>query len=135
MFHIECISLSSYNSIKIIKSENKLSLFLQRYFTSSFQQMYRVSIYYWFFLKFLWFSKLCYFCCSAGVLPTWCVYTHWYWGKRERQKSGIFWNLRKKHPVIEIMIHIACISLSHNEDLFFQDIFKDILFIFSIYAL
>ena len=22
------------------------------------------------------FSELCQFCCSAGVLPAWCVYTH-----------------------------------------------------------
>ena len=27
-------------------------------------------------LKFCDFSELCQFCCSAGVLPAWCVCTH-----------------------------------------------------------
>ena len=29
-----------------------------------------------FSLKFCDFSELCQFCCSAGVLPAWCVYTY-----------------------------------------------------------
>ena len=29
-----------------------------------------------FSLKFKDFFELCQFCCSAGVLPAWCVYTH-----------------------------------------------------------
>ena len=29
-----------------------------------------------FSLKFCDFSELCQFCCSAGFLPAWCVYTH-----------------------------------------------------------
>ena len=29
-----------------------------------------------FTLKFCDFSELCQFCCSAGVLPAWRVYTH-----------------------------------------------------------
>ena len=37
---------------------------------------YRVFIKYCVFsLNFCDFSKLCQFCCSAGVLPAWCVYT------------------------------------------------------------
>ena len=37
---------------------------------------YRVFIKYCFFsLKFCDFSELCHFCCSAGVLPAWYVYT------------------------------------------------------------
>ena len=39
--------------------------------------MYRVFIKYCVFsLKFCDFSELCQFCCRAGVLPAWCVYTH-----------------------------------------------------------
>ena len=38
---------------------------------------YRVFIKYCVFsLKFCDFSELCQFCCSASVLPAWCVYTH-----------------------------------------------------------
>ena len=29
-----------------------------------------------FFLKILWFFWICQFCCTAGVLPAWCVNTH-----------------------------------------------------------
>jgi len=29
-----------------------------------------------FSFKFCDFSELCQFCCSAGVIPAWCVYTH-----------------------------------------------------------
>ena len=37
---------------------------------------YRVFIKYCVFsLKFCAFSELCQFCCSAGFLPAWCVYT------------------------------------------------------------
>ena len=43
---------------------------------------YRVFIKYCVFsLKFCDFSELCQFCCSTGVLPAWCVYTHWHQGK------------------------------------------------------
>ena len=38
---------------------------------------YRVFIKYCVFpLKCCDFSELCQFCCSAGFLPAWCVYTH-----------------------------------------------------------
>ena len=38
-----------------------------------------------FSLNFFEFSELCQFCCSAGVLPAWRVYTHWH---REKTESG-----------------------------------------------
>ena len=39
--------------------------------------MYRMFIKYCVFsLEFCDFSELCQFCCSAGVLPAWCVYIH-----------------------------------------------------------
>ena len=37
-----------------------------------------------FFLKMLWFSELCQFCCSVGCLPALCVYTH----RHQREKKG-----------------------------------------------
>ena len=37
---------------------------------------YRVFIKYCVFPLKCYFSELCQFCCSAGVLPAWCVYTH-----------------------------------------------------------
>ena len=41
------------------------------------------------------FSELCQFCCSAGVLPALCVYTHWHRGRTEKgqtsEYSKIFW--------------------------------------------
>ena len=43
-----------------------------------------------FFLKILWFFELCQFCCSAGVLPAWCVYTLTPRDNRERPESRIF---------------------------------------------
>ena len=49
---------------------------------------YRVFINYCVFsLKFGNFSELCQFCCSAGVLPAWCMYTHWHQGKTEKGQS------------------------------------------------
>ena len=42
------------------------------------------------------FSELCQICCSAGVLPAWCVYTHWHQGKTENR---ILLNLFKKHNI------------------------------------
>ena len=40
-----------------------------------------------FFLKCCNFSELGQFCCSAGVLPVWCVYTHGHQGKTEKGQS------------------------------------------------
>ena len=48
---------------------------------------YRMFIKYCVFsLKFCDFSELCQFCCSAGFLPVWCLYTHWHQGKTEEGK-------------------------------------------------
>ena len=57
-----------------------------------------------FSFKFCDFSELCQFCCSAGFLPTWCLYTHWYGGKAEKGTSldyfKIFNNtIFNEHPV------------------------------------
>ena len=64
---------------------------------------YRVLIKYCVFsLKFCDYSELYQFCCSAGVLPAWCVYTHWNRGKTESKKVGkntIF----NEHPVITFL--------------------------------
>ena len=49
-------------------------------------------------LWFFWFLPVLRF--SAGVLPAWCVYTHWHRGKTDKRKeSGIFQNLRKKNTI------------------------------------
>ena len=64
---------------------------------------YRVFIKYCVFsLKFCDFPELCQFCCSASVLPAWCVYTHWHRGKTE---FGIFWKNRKKQYLMNTLYH------------------------------
>ena len=40
-----------------------------------------------FSFKVFEFYELCQFCCSAGVLPACCVYTHWH---REKTKLDIY---------------------------------------------
>ena len=72
---------------------------LESWFESWF--LYRVFIKYCVFsLKCCDFSELCQFCCSAGVLPAWCVYTHWHWGKTERgQSPGYILKSSKKHNI------------------------------------
>ena len=67
---------------------------------------YRVLIKYCVFsLKFCDFSDLCQFYCSAGVLPAWCVYTHWHRGKTEKDQSPEYSKIFgkntifNKHPV------------------------------------
>ena len=48
------------------------------------------------------------FCCSAGVLPAWCVYTHWHQEKTEKDQSpecsDIFGKntIFNEHPVVQI---------------------------------
>ena len=60
-----------------------------------------------FFLKYCDFSELCQFCCSAGVLPAWCVCKHTYTEGKQRkarvrnilissEKNTIF----NEHPVV-----------------------------------
>ena len=56
--------------------------------------MYRVFMKYCVFsLVFCDFSELNKFCCSAGVLPAWCVYTHTdTYGKQRKTRV---WNILK----------------------------------------
>ena len=63
---------------------------------------YRVFINYCVFsLKFWNFSELCQFCCSAGVLPAWCVCTHTDTeGKQGKGKSPEYFKIfEKKHNI------------------------------------
>ena len=46
-----------------------------------------------FSLKFCDFPELCQFCCSAGVLPAWCVYTNWHRGKTEKGQSPEYFKI------------------------------------------
>jgi len=43
--------------------------------------------------NYVFFSELYQFCCSAGVLPAWCVYTHWH---REKTESGKYIKIFEK---------------------------------------
>ena len=53
-----------------------------------------------FALRFFDFSELCQFCCTAGVLPAWCVYTHWHRGKTEKGQSPEYSKIFvKKHNI------------------------------------
>ena len=52
-----------------------------------------------FFLKCCDFSELCQFCCSAGVLPAWCVYTHWHRGKTEKGQSPEYFQILRKNTI------------------------------------
>ena len=71
---------------------------------------YRVFIKYCVFsLKCCDFSELCQFCCSAGFLPAWFVYTHWHRGKTE---SGIFQRIRKKTQYLMNNLYLIYVLLS-----------------------
>ena len=69
-------------------------------------------------LKFCDFSELCQFCCSAGFLPAWCVYTHWHRGKQRKArvrnilkssgKNTIF-NEDPVYPWVCKGRHVACV--------------------------
>ena len=64
--------------------------------------LYRVFIKYCILsLKFCDVSELCQFCCSAGGLPAWCVYTHCHHrGKTEKgQSPGYLKIFGKKHNI------------------------------------
>ena len=52
-----------------------------------------------FFLKFCEFSELCQICCSAGVLPAWCVYTRWHRGKTEKDQSPDYSKIFGKNTI------------------------------------
>ena len=61
-----------------------------------------------FFLKILWFSELCQFCCGAGVLPAWCVYTHRHRGKTEKgQSAEYFFKNRKKTQYLMNTLYLS----------------------------
>ena len=75
---------------------------------------YRVFIKYCVFsLKLCDFSELCQFCCSAGVLPAWCVYTHWHRGKTEKDQSPEYSKILRKntifneHPIVLLTTEIV----------------------------
>jgi len=51
-----------------------------------------------FSLNFCDFSELCQFCCSAGVLRAWCVYTHWHRGTTEKGNSSEYFKIYEKKP-------------------------------------
>ena len=70
----------------------------QVYLSIKLQSVHKYCV---FSLNFCDFSKLCQFCCTAGFLPAWCLYTQWHRGITE---SGIFLKIRKntifnEHPV------------------------------------
>ena len=70
--------------------------------TKFMRKPYRVFINYCVIFPFCDFSELCQFCCSAGFLPAWCVYsvhTLTPWENRERPESRIFLKIRKKHNI------------------------------------
>ena len=62
--------------------------------------LYRVFIKYCVFtFKYCDFSELCQFCCSAGVLPAWRVYTHWHQGKTEKDQSPEYSKIFGKNTI------------------------------------
>ena len=76
--------------------------------------MYRVLINYCVFsLKFSNFSELCQFCCSAGVLPAWCVYTHWQRGKTEKSRVRNILKSSKKTQYLMNPLYII-VALNKN---------------------
>ena len=84
--------------------KEKLCPYFLIIFVSPFVRKYRVFIKYCVFsLTFCDFSELCQFCCSAGVLPAWCVYTHCH---REKTESRIYIKILNEHPVYkQIYLH------------------------------
>ena len=73
---------------------------------------YRLFIKYCVFsLKFWDFSELCQFCCSAGFLPAWCVYTHWRRGKTE---LGIFKKKSEKTQYLMNTLYLPTLKKNTN---------------------
>ena len=74
---------------------------------------YRMFIKYCVFsLKFCDFSELCQFCCSAGFLPAWCVYTHWHRGKTEKgQSPEYFLKIGKIQYLMNTLLSIDQVKL------------------------
>ena len=87
-----------------------------------------------FFSKCCNFSELGQFCCSAGVLPVWCVYTHGHQGKTEKgqspEYSKIFWNkyLMNTLCIVHCMqiIRKQSIAFSIRKNLAYLQIFMQI---------
>ena len=52
-----------------------------------------------FSLKCCDFSELCQFCCCAGVLPAWCVYTHGHRRKTEKDQSPEYFKILGKNTI------------------------------------
>ena len=75
------------------------------------------------------FYELCQFCCSAGFLPSWCVYTHWHQGKTENgqspEYSKIFGKntLFNEHPVLQ---------LKHSVDLLWGENISSFSFVLKV---
>ena len=93
-----CGQFSTQSAVNSISGHSATHLILT--FRGNFLS-YRVLINYCVFsLKFWNFSELCQFCCSADVLPAWCVYTHWHRGKMEKGLSPEYFKIfRKKHNI------------------------------------
>ena len=82
---------------------------------STIRGIYRVfSKHYAFFLKTLWFSELCQFCCSAGVLPAWCVYTHTDTEGKRRKTRGqnILKSLKKTQYLMNTLYKHVTMTIS-----------------------
>ena len=70
------------------------------------------------FIKYCGFSLkfvFCQFCCSAGVLPALCVYTHWRRGKTEKDRN-ILKSLEKTQyllntPYIFLLFQVSRVSV------------------------
>ena len=54
------------------------------------------------------FSELCQFCCTAGVLPAWCVYTHWHRGKTEKDQSPECFKILRKNTIFNELPVVVC---------------------------
>ena len=59
-----------------------------------------------FFLKIL-----CQFCCRAGFLPAWCVYTHWHRGK---QRKGRVRNILKSSKKTQYLMKTLYLPFLKN---------------------
>ena len=63
------------------------------------QRPSRYRVLFCFSLKIRNFSELCQLCCSAGVLPAWCVYRHCRRGKAEKGKSPEYFKIYEKNTI------------------------------------
>ena len=88
--------------IKMIISRIYIKLKLTRELAQKIELlMYRVFIKYCVFSLKCWdFSELYQICCSTGVLPAWCVYTHQHRGKTGKGQSLEYFKIfGKKHNI------------------------------------